>query len=376
MGRLKIAVIGAGIFGLAHAWSAAKRGHSVTVFERSPRAAGASIRNFGMIWPIGQPAGSSYETALRSRDAWLELAEAAGIWVERCGSIHLAHRADEWELLQEFNSLATGLGFQCELFSAQQVIAKSSAAAPRNLRGGLFSPTELCVNPPAVIRTLPIWLSDAFDVQFHFGTPVIAIDKHEAVTACQRRHSFDRFIVCSGIDVRTLFPESFAGAGLRLCKLQMLKTRAQARGWRLGPHLASGLTLRHYACFDCCANLATLRARIARETPELDRYGIHVMASQNDTGNVILGDSHEYDGDVEPFDKQIIEELILRELRGILELPDWTVSERWHGYYAKVATGPVFCAEPTPVVSVRTGAGGSGMTMAFGLAEKDWQQWT
>jgi glycine/D-amino acid oxidase-like deaminating enzyme len=121
--------------------------------------------------------------------------------------------------------------------------------------------------------------------------------------------------------------------------------------------------------------LAALRDRVACETPELDRYGIHVMASQNESGSVILGDSHEYDADVEPFDKATIDQLILRELRAIMALPDWTISERWHGYYTKSPSGPIFCAEPLPSVSLRTGAGGSGMTMAFGLAEKDWDQW-
>jgi glycine/D-amino acid oxidase-like deaminating enzyme len=49
--------------GLAHACHLAMRGSRVVVFERNPQAAVASIRKFGMIWLISQPAGVIYELA-------------------------------------------------------------------------------------------------------------------------------------------------------------------------------------------------------------------------------------------------------------------------------------------------------------------------
>lgn len=371
-----VAIVGAGIVGLAYAWSAAERGHRVTVFERSRRASGASIRNFGMVWPIGQPAGEPRAIALRSRERWLRLATEANIWVNPCGSIHLAHRPDEWDVLREFHERSADLGYECSLLTPAEVARHSPAANPVGLRGGLFSPTEIGVNPPAAIRALPDFLALSYGARFEFETTVVEVTADRTIVAGSRRWpGFDRVVVCGGADLETLFPQTFVESGLRVCKLQMLKTAPQADGWRIGPHLASGLTLRHYRNFDVCPSLESLRQRVARDTPELDRFGIHVMASQNDAGCVILGDSHEYENDIEPFDKTRIDELILRELRSILRLPDWTIQERWHGLYVKHPSLPIFSAEPSPAVCVRTGTGGAGMTMSFGLAERDWEAW-
>jgi D-hydroxyproline dehydrogenase subunit beta len=373
MPETDVIVVGAGIVGLAHAWAAVRRGKSVRVFERSRRAEGASIRNFGMIWPVGQPAGPCHAAALRSRELWLELKEKAGIWVKQCGSIHLAHHEDEMEVLSEFADRAPDLGYDVRLLTAEDVIETTSGANFGMLLGGLWSPTELCVDPREAIAATTDWLRDWHGVEFHFNTLVRSADERGVETADGRRFTAARTIVCSGADFETLFPDVLVKSGLRRCKLQMMRTAPQR--CRIGPHLASGLTLRHYKNFEVCKSLAALKRRVAKEMPELDRYGIHVMVSQNRLGEAVLGDSHEYDGDISPFDKTEIDDLMLRELQAVFQLESWTITERWSGIYAKHASEPQFIAEPLQGVSIVTATGGAGMTMSFGLAEDNWRRW-
>jgi FAD dependent oxidoreductase TIGR03364 len=373
--RPRVAIVGAGIVGLAHAWAAARRGWRVLLFERDPRAVGASIRNFGMVWPIGQPPGTLHRTALASRQLWDELVEAAGLWSSRCGSLHLAYRPDEMAVIQEFAKLAPAVGIECELLAADAALALSPAARRDGLLGGMASHAEMCVDPRQVVARAPQWLHEKYGVELHFGVPIDAISRGTVVAADRTTWSVDRIVVAAGADVRLLYPDFFAQAGFRRCKLQMMRTAPQPPDWTLGPMLAGGLTLRHYAAFGACRSLDALKERVARETPELNRFGIHVMAAQNGHGEVILGDSHEYDDQITPFDKAEIDELVLRELRRMIDLPDWTIRERWHGVYPVAPNTVEVVAEPEPNVHLTIASGGCGMTMSFGLAEEKWIEW-
>ena len=368
------AVVGAGILGLAHAYHLARRGRRVIVFERSPRASGASVRNFGMVWPIGQPAGPLHDLAMRSRELWLEVLAASGLWHDRVGSLHLAYRDDEAQVLAEFAALAAQYGHPCELLSAEQVAARSQAVKTAGLRAALWSPTETCVDPRQIIAELPAWLTTNLGVRFEFGAAVTAYD-HPQVTAGGKPYSAQRLFVCSGDDFQSLYPEAFVGAGFLRCKLQMMRSQRYA-DWRLGPMLAGGLTLRHYKNFQDCPTLAAVKARVARENPVFDQYGVHVMASQNGRGEVVIGDSHEYDAAIEPFDKPEVDRMILDYLATFLDVPDLQIAARWHGIYAKHPRDAYFVARPAAGVTAVTGVGGAGMTMSFGLAEKVVQETT
>ena len=368
-----VAIIGGGIVGLAHAWTAARRGLSVGLFERSAVAEGATIRNFGMVWPIGQPEGSLYTTAIRSRNYWLKLKEVGVLEVEECGSLHAAFREDEWSVIQEF---AEKTGRSYELLTAEETRQRSPFVKTGNLIGALWSPEELRVDPRTAPRKIADWLQQEYAVDTRFATTITAVEGGQLTAANGDNWTAERVVICSGSDLRTLFPEIFADAPLVLCKLQMLRSERQPNIPAGSPHIAGGLTLQHYASFKDCSSLGRLRDRIAEETPELNRYGIHVMASPRSDGTVILGDSHEYGQEITPFDSPEIDQLIMRELGRLINLPVMEIAERWHGVYAKHPDAAWYEAECADGVKVFTGTGGAGMTMSFGLAAEAWERWT
>ena len=370
-----VAIVGAGILGLAHALVAAESKQRVVLFERDSRASGASIRNFGMVWPIGQPQGELFETAMRSRERWLQLREDAGVWVQECGSLHVARHPDELAVIEEFVGLWEG-SQSPSVLTPEQTLQKSSAVNSDGLLGALWSSTELCVNPKNAIHQIASWLIESNISTVNFSTAIAEINSdNELVTATGKKYRADRIVVCSGSDFETLFPVHYRNAGLRKCKLQMMSTVPQNNGWSLGPHIAGGLTLRHYHSFKDCQTLPLLKNRIANSNPKLDEFGIHVMAAINDASEVILGDSHVYDDQITPFDSAEIDELILDEIQKLIRVPELRIQKRWHGIYAKHPEKHIVELEPQPNCKIVTAPGGAGMTLSFGIAEQTWKNW-
>lgn len=363
------AVVGSGIIGLAHAYALARRGRRVVVFERHARAQGASVRNFGMLWPIGQPAGLPRRVATHSRELWLQVLSESGLWHEPTGSLHLAYHEDEEAVLREFLQTAPEGGYECEWLSPSQVLARSPLVNPEALRGALWSPQEICIDPREVVAGLPGWLSQAHGVQFEFNCAVTAFDR-PTVTAGGRQWQANNLYVCSGEDFQTLYPEAFAASGLYRVKLQMMRSQPFGDDMRIGPMLAAGLTLCHYKNFQDCPTLPALRERFAREMVDYVRYGIHVMASQHARGEITIGDSHEYDEAISPFDKEEINELILRYLQSFLLIPNLDIRQRWQGVYAAHPAELCWTAKPAPGATIIASPSGRGMTMSFGIADK------
>ncbi len=307
-----VAIVGAGIVGLAHAYLAAKSGKSVVVFERSPKAAGASVRGFGLIAPVSQTAGASYQMAIVSREHWMELLQAARLPYQPTGSLHLAYHEDELAVIREFCHLGPGFGYVCQWLDAKAVAARTQAALPAGLLGAIWSPTEVAVDPRLLLRKIPEFLAERHGVKFRFGCAVHAIELPR-IDAGPERWTADAVIVCAGDDFETLYPETFTGSGISRCKVQLMRTAPQPGGWRLGPSLAAGLTLRYS-------------------------------------------------------DKTIIDNLVIRYLRNFLQAPNLDVNEHWHAIHACHVEHPFLLCKPADNVRVVTALGGADITLAFGLA--------
>jgi FAD dependent oxidoreductase TIGR03364 len=368
-----VIVVGAGIVGLAHALAAAEQGSSVIVVERDDRAVGASIRNFGSIWPIGQfhgDDGSDYDRGCRSADVWRRVARDTGMWCADTGSLHVARHRDELDVLEEFLARTpAAVERGARLVGPAEVTALSAAVRPEAVLGGMFSPTEINVDPTVGIPTVARWLAERHGVRFVWGALVNRID-HPRVVTTAGTFSAERVFVCSGADFQTLYPELLDADVVRKCKLQMLRTAPQPAGWNLGPTLCAGLTLLHYHSFAQLQSLPALRARLDAELPFHRAHGIHILATQTARGGITIGDSHDYARTVDPFESAEVFDAILAYFDGFVRLPHRRIEEYWHGIYPSLVDGrPHLVAEPEPGVRLVNGLGGAGMTLSFGLAQ-------
>ena len=367
--RADVAIVGAGILGLAHAWSAAAKGRSVVLFERSQNADGASVRNFGLVWPVGQSAGANHDLALRSREMWMSVLDQARLPYCASGSLHLAYREDEAEVSREFAAIGPKLGFDCRWLTSEEATARSQTVQSRHLLGALWSPTELNLDSRKVVDRLPIFMAEQKGVQLRFSTTVRSIDLPWIDTA-EERWEVSAAIVCSGDDLQTLYPQLLGSSGLIRSKLQMMRTVHQPLGWSLGPALAAGLTLRSYPAFAVCSSLDRLKKRFAEETPEYDRWGIHVLVAETTERDLTIGDSHEYGCLADSGHNPEIDRLILDYAGTFLRVPTLEIARRWVGMYVKHPVLPFASMDAAPGVRIVTGAGGAGMTLAFGIAER------
>ena len=151
----------------------------------------------------------------------------------------------------------------------------------------------------------------------------------------------------------------------------MLRFVSDQPAFTIGTSVCGGLSLIHYKSFTAAPSLPKLKQRYEMEMAEYLNAGIHVMVSQNNHGELTVGDSHEYAKTFEPFDSTHINQLILDYLQTFMHSNHWKLIQTWNGVYPKMTNGETdLFLQPEPGVFIINGLGGAGMTLSFGFAEE------
>jgi len=358
-----VAIVGAGIVGLAHALAASRLGLSVIVLDRDAQANGASVRNFGFVTVTGQEQGAVWRRARRSRDVWAEIAGPAGIPIEQRGLLMVAQRPEAAVLLEAFMDSEMAEG--CVWLDRTAATERLGPIAPRRLEGALSSPIDLRIESRDAIPALARWLETGGRVTIRRGVAVhgVATGRVETGTGTIRA---DAVIVCPGDDLTTLFPETLTRASITRCKLQMM--RLASPGYRLPATIMSDLGLVRYLGYAALPEAAALRVRLETEQPDHLANGIHLIVAQSADGSLIVGDSHHYAPTPDPFSTEEVDSLILDEFAAVFGgVPP--VLERWSGTYASAA-GHSIVETPAERVRLVVVTSGTGASTSFALAEE------
>lgn len=359
-----VAVVGAGIVGLASALAAARRGLSVVVIDRDAQANGASIRNFGFVTVTGQPRGTVWSRARRSRAVWAEVAAEAGIPILQQGLWLTVRRAEALSVLEAF--MRTEMGEGCRLLSVDEARSRAPHVTGPLTVGALWSPHELRVDSRTAIPRLAAWLSARFGVVFLRQTAVHAVEPPRVVTA-RGVVEARTVVVCPGDDFASLYPDRLIDAGLVRCKLQMM--RLESPGFALPAPVMSDLGLVRYAGYADLPEAGALRARLEAEQGAALENGVHLIAVQDADGAMVVGDSH-HDADTpDPFASEAVKRLILDEWRAATGRDAPPVRDRWVGTYARGVDGSLI-STPHPQVRLALITAGNGASTAFAFGEE------
>jgi glycine oxidase len=164
-GSTDVAIVGAGVIGLAVGWRLASRGLSVTLFERGQPGRGTTHAAAGMIAPIAEARPTEpalLELGQRSASAYPQFLEALAEVSEidplyrRVGTVLVARDPDEAAALEWERLAREQLGLPVRRLLASQARELEPALAP-SLRLGLEIPDDHAIDP----RRLAAALADA-----------------------------------------------------------------------------------------------------------------------------------------------------------------------------------------------------------------------
>jgi len=376
MKKLDLVVVGGGILGASHAFAALKKGLTVTLLEKDLYPIESTVRNFGQVVPSGMKRGEWFEYGRKGLSHYAEIQSKYDIGLRNNGSIYIASTPDEMAVNEELYSYYQSIDYPCQLLTKEEVLAKYPSLKTSYVLGAIFFPAEYSAESEVLIHNIHKYLSLSFPDTYNYLTSHTVIDVNtkegECITTTSNKQTFvsEQVIVCSGRDFKALFPLEFENSGLVVSKLNMFSTKPMPEV-KLDGNILTGLTIRRYESFEECKAYQHLDKSLVN--PEHVKYGIHILFKQRKDGSIIMGDSHEY----APYNEadslgfyvnNYITDLMFKEAKNIINLPNWEVALHWAGFYAQCKNADIFHKTIDNKIHIITGIGGKGMTTSMGYA--------
>lgn len=373
--QFDLIIVGAGILGISAAIQAAEQGLKVQVFEKYAQPIGATRRNFGMVGTstLSRPDAKWREYALATREFYQRIQAQTDISFQQRNGLYLANTELEWQVLNEFAQAAADYQIPVTLLSKQQLFDQYTYLNPETaLRGGMVFHEDYSVEPHLVGLRL-LQYAEKLGVQIHCNASVVLTQFNQGMAhirlASGQTFTANKVMICHGEETQLLYPELLQQKGLLRCTLQMALTKPLKVN--LKASIYSGLSISRYPAFEICLSHQDLRNE--SQIDLVEKYGIHILIKQNEFGQIILGDSHEYYPieDIPQFNqREEINQFILQYCKENigLELPE--IESRWNGYYLTHPTELACVMEVETNIFLVSAIAGKGMTTGAGFMKE------
>lgn len=376
LSKYDLIVVGGGILGTFHAYHALVKGLRVLQLEKDNYPVSSTVRNFGQVVPSGM-SGKWFDYGVRGLEIYKSIQNEMDISVRNNGSIYIASDADEVQMLHELSAHYKQVGYAHELWSKEQILKTYPMMKDTYVKEAIVFKQEVSVEPDLMIHRLHAYMQTKFEqYTLKYDATVMACEDNadlvKVTTSDMQLFEGDKVIICNGYEFKILYRSLFEDSGLKISKLQMMRTKPM-KDLHLPGNILTGLTTRRYESFEeYCPSFHQIK--VPEHYKELREQGIHILFKQAIDGSIIVGDSHEYaqGNQLDELGFAInskINDLMLNEANRIITMDQSMIASSWAGFYAQ-HDNDILEVDVSDRIHVRTGIGGKGMTASAGYAEQ------
>jgi FAD dependent oxidoreductase TIGR03364 len=363
----RVVVVGGGVFGTMHAYLAVARGAEVVHLERDLVPMGASVRNFGLVWVSGRAEGRETALALRARELWEAVAlDVPDIKFRANGSFTLLANDEELEVARRALKRPSAALRGFDLMNRAEVLMRNPVIRGQFI-AGLYCERDAAVESRVALSALRHSMISSGRYTYLAGRELVGLRDGAVIDHRAEVHAGDRVFLCLGAYLSGFARELFESEPVRSVRLQMAETEPLAD--TLTTSIANGDSFRYYPQFR-----ADALEVLAEQEKTAAHYAIQLLVQQRCHGGLTIGDTHEGDrpGVFDAPDRPM--DVIVAAARQLIGLAMPRIERRWTGVYHQMdpaRSDEVYLRRDVASgVTIVTGAGGRGMTLAPAIAEE------